>query len=251
MAAELRRRRRPGLKSPRHDMAAPAAIVFAFDLVQHPTLVSVMRQRPLPPDILTLIQIAADAPGAVESAAALTNRSPRSIRAAAIFYIRQVLWADDADCYRILGAAPDASTAKLSEHFRWLMKWLHPDRSGADVRPAFAARVLKAWDTIKTPERRQQYDRGLRRPSASRPRRPAGTARPSRKRVPWIGGSNEKAETPATAPWAIAAAVGAVAIVALAVSSPGFLSGWFSLGHLPSVMSSSGTALAVSKPTGN
>jgi curved DNA-binding protein CbpA len=146
----------------------------------------------------------------------VTKRSPPSIRAAAVFYIQQVLWADDADCYRILGASADASPARLAEHFRWLMKWLHPDRRQSDVKPALAARVLKAWDAVKTPERRRQYDQTLNRPPArGRPRRGRAAALSAR-RIPWIAPTSP-GRSP-TGRWGVAVVAAVVVVAALVFS---------------------------------
>ena len=197
-------------------MAVPGALYLAFDLAKSPILAGVMRQRPLPGDTLTLIQIAAGSPGALHDAALVSNRSPPSIRAAAIFYIQQVLWADDADCYRVLGVSADASPERLAEHFRWFMKWLHPDSRQGDVKPASAARVLKAWDAIKTPERRRQYDQTRKRPEAGRRRRRGSAAAQSARRIPWIAPMS-----PERAPirrWSVVVVAAAVVLAALVFS---------------------------------
>jgi hypothetical protein len=52
-----------------------------------------------------------------------------------------------------------------------LLRWLHPDVAGGTERSVFAGRITAAWDDLKTPERRADYDRamgGRARPRATR-----------------------------------------------------------------------------------
>jgi hypothetical protein len=174
-------------------MAGPSAVFLALDLVRSPILAGVMRQHPLPKDVLELIQIAAGSPEALEQAVRATGKNRAEIRQAAVFYIQQVLWPRDGDCYRALGAAPEATQNELAEHLRWLMKWLHPDRGSSELNKLYAGRVLRAWEQVKTPNRRRRYDQSLvakaaskrgRRGSARMPLLPR-VAGPGRKGVRW------------------------------------------------------------------
>ena len=123
----------------------------------------------------------------------MTGYDPKFIRAAAIFYIYQVLWTSDADHYRILGVNPDASPAQLTEHIRWLAKWLHPDADRPAVKRTAVTRVMSAWDAVKTPERRRAYEQQrTRRPDFSE--RPERSVHLSARRIPWIASAG--------APWA-------------------------------------------------
>ena len=91
------------------------------------------------------------------------------------------------------------------------MKWLHPDSGGENVQKRFAARVLRAWEAVKTPERRRDYDRVLAKQSARAAVGPA--ARLSARRVPWI--SQPQTQTPSSKRWISIAAIGAaIAILA-------------------------------------
>lgn len=141
----------------------------------------------------------------------MIGRETTFVHGAALFYIRQILWASDADNYRVLGVPPDATAARIAEHLRWYMKWLHPDSGGENIQKRFAARVLRAWEALKTPERRRAYDRAL----AKEPGRSAGgpAARLSARRIPWI--SEPPAQTSPSKRWLSIAAIGAsIAIVA-------------------------------------
>ena len=40
-----------------------------------------------------------------------------------------------------------------------LLQWLHPDLDHREARSVFAAKVTRAWNDLKTPERRAAYDR--------------------------------------------------------------------------------------------
>ncbi len=164
-------------------MPLPSALYLALDLARSPILARVMRQQPLPGDVLTLLRIAARDPEATHPAAKLTRRDPEAVRSAAVLYIQQVLWKPDADHYRALGVSPDAPQARLREHLHWLMKWLHPDKGHLPQEEAFAARVLSAWNAVKTPERRRSYDLTLRHDATNSA---SGRKRRSTRRLPWV-----------------------------------------------------------------
>jgi hypothetical protein len=156
-------------------MAAPAALREAIALLRAPTLARTMRARRLPADVLTLIRIAAADPEAMVAAAEETGEPGERLREAAILYLQSILLAQDADPYRTLGVERDAAQADLRLHFGWLMKWLHPDRTGNQWDSAFAGRVLAAWNALKTTERREAYDRAAEA-------MPKGAPRSSRRR---------------------------------------------------------------------
>ncbi len=130
---------------------------LALNVARMPTLAAAMRERPLPPDTLVLIRIAAGCVETAREAAEITGMQPGSLREAAVFYLQQVLLADGSDSYRVLGVLPEATRTEMREHLRWLMKWLHPDRNPNDWESVFAERVLKAW-----------RDAGSARPEAER-----------------------------------------------------------------------------------
>lgn len=166
-------------------MVAVKAIYHALDLLDRPLLAGAMQEQPLPPDTLTVLKIVAGDEDAIASAAQTTAKSPRRIRQASVLYVQRILFAPGSNHYRVLGAARDAPQEELRERLSWLMRWLHPDRTGNEWESAFVTRVLAAWDAVKTPERRRRYDatlptmivpQGTRRPKLRRPQR----------RAPWI-----------------------------------------------------------------
>jgi hypothetical protein len=134
---------------------------MAMSLVEKPALAGVMREQPLPSDVLDVIRIAAGSDDTLQSAAKITGKDPAAVQEAVFLYLQQMLFAPGADHYRVLGANMGAPQKKLRQHMIWLMKWLHPDRSLNDWESAFADRVLGAWDALKSPERRRQYDQSL------------------------------------------------------------------------------------------
>ena len=81
------------------------------------------------------------------------------VREAAAFFIEQILLYPDADSYRVLGARPGATYGELRRNMALLLRWLHPDLDPHGERTVFAARVTRAWNDLKTEERRAAYDR--------------------------------------------------------------------------------------------
>jgi hypothetical protein len=51
-----------------------------------------------------------------------------------------------------------------------LLRWLHPDLDRHGERKVFATRVTRAWNDLKTPDRRAAYDQALRRTLAEKAR---------------------------------------------------------------------------------
>ena len=144
-------------------MGSRPALKLAFDLLDFPSQVRVMRKAPLPQDVSVLLRIAAGEQDAAQQAVRETGRPLRSVRDAAGFYIEQILLFPEADSYRVLGGSPSASNADLRRNMALLMRWLHPDLDPHGARSVFTARVTRAWSDLKTAERRTGYDRRLQR----------------------------------------------------------------------------------------
>ena len=156
-----------------------AALKLAIEIVHVPWRVKLLRSEPLPDGVTLILRIASGEARAVSSAANLVDRPPHTIRKAAAFFIEQMLLFPEADSYRALGASPDISNENLRRNMAWLMAWLHPDHTRDEAHSTLAVRVSKAWNDLKTPERRAAYDRQLR--AAARPQRGL-LATPSRSR---------------------------------------------------------------------
>jgi DnaJ-class molecular chaperone len=110
------------------------------------------------------------------------DRSVDAVRAAAIFFIEQVLLSPEADSYRVLGAGPEATSSELRRNMSQLLKRFHPDADRSGYRSGFAARVTLAWQDLKTPARRAAYDasRQALRPNGARRRDNAGGSVPAK-----------------------------------------------------------------------
>src|SRR5215469_1633570 len=140
-------------------------IELALDLARLPALARSSAAPPLPPNIVELMRIAAASPEACQTAAGQTGEPKPVVIEAARFYLQQVLFRADADCYRILGIKPTASRATARDHMRWLLEWLHPDRNSNSWDAAYAERVLKAWREVSV------SDGPLTKPSSARGRK--------------------------------------------------------------------------------
>jgi hypothetical protein len=134
------------------------ALRVAIDLFQVPSRVRRARQAALPDDIPSLLRIAAGEEEAIAAAAQETGRSPELVTAAAQFFVRQILLAPGADCYRVLGCAKSATTGELRRNLALILRGLHPDVPGQVENGLFAQRVTQAWEMLKTVERRRAYD---------------------------------------------------------------------------------------------
>ena len=139
-------------------MEGRAALRVALDLLHTPWRVKLVRAEPLPLGVSLLLAVAADKEAAQHAAMKAVDRPLEVIRQAATFFIEQILLSPDADSYRILGANPEASDGELRRNMALLMTWLHPDKAGQDERAIFAPRIAKAWNDLKTRERRAAYD---------------------------------------------------------------------------------------------
>lgn len=140
-----------------------------FDLVlgvfREPGLIAELRDKQLPDDLGLVIRLAAGEDAALQDAIATTEESAETLLDASVFFLQQILFAPGADSYRVLGADAESPQGRLRENYRWLMKWLHPDRNQDGWEAVYADRVNVAWQDLKTPDRRAEYDRL--RPSAT------------------------------------------------------------------------------------
>ena len=158
-------------------MSDRMALRIAIDLMHVPSQVRLLRSEPLPDGVETLLRIAAADAEAESVAVAFTGRSGDVVRQAATFFIEQILFAPDADSYRVLGANIQASARELRSNVALLLRWLHPDRDPQGARSIFVSRVTAAWNNLKTPERRAAYDQQLRTTGKKRLRSKRGRLR--------------------------------------------------------------------------
>lgn len=139
-------------------MSDPTAVRIAIDLMLIPSRVRALKKRLLPEDVALLLRIVVGDGEAMQKAIELTDKPPETVRAAAAFFIEQVLLDPECDSYRVLGVNNNATNAELRRNMAFLLRWLHPDVGQNAERAVFVGRVTSAWDNLKTPERRAAYD---------------------------------------------------------------------------------------------
>ncbi len=135
-----------------------AALQAASVLLHAPTQVRVLRAAVLPEATSFLLRLAAGEIEALQHATSISNRTDVQLRKAALFFIEQILLAPEADSYRVLGGGPQSTSAELRRNMALLLRVVHPDLGASAEHSKSAARVTRAWEDIKTPERRVQYD---------------------------------------------------------------------------------------------
>ena len=137
------------------------AVRAALDLFAAPSRGRRFQSAALPEGMTLLLRIVADDQDAIEASAQRTRNSPRKLREAAAFYVEQILLAANSDSYRVLGARRNATPGELRRHLALLCKWLHSERCPELARSMFFLRITHAWNNLKTPERRADYDATL------------------------------------------------------------------------------------------
>ena len=134
------------------------ALEQALACMASPGLLVGARASVLPDDVLVLLRLAANDQACLAEHAGRLGLPARRLHDAAVFYIQQVLFAQGADSYRVLGANADVSDTRLREHYRWLVRWLHPDRNSNEWEDVYLDRVHRAWQQLRNPERRRVHD---------------------------------------------------------------------------------------------
>lgn len=142
-------------------MAQSTALKLALEIYHMPARVRSARAEPLHDGVHQLLLIAAGDEEAERQASEQLERPQELLKEAAAFYIEQILLAPDADAYRVLGADRDAPLPELRRNMALLLRFLHPDHDKDGKRSMFAGKVISAWDELKSPERRSQYDAAL------------------------------------------------------------------------------------------
>lgn len=155
--------------------AGTGALEQALAYTASPGLLPGARAAGLPDDVLVLLRLAAGDEECLSRESARLHQPARKLHDAAVFYIQQVLFAPGADSYRVLGARADIADARLREHYRWLVRWLHPDRNVNDWEAVYLDRVNQAWRQLRSPERRRVHDLALYE-SVQSPRPPTSAA---------------------------------------------------------------------------
>lgn len=134
------------------------ALGVALALYRQPSLAAEWRERPLPDGVELLLRLACREQAALELARQRSGLAENDCVEAATFGLQQLLFTAHADAYRVLGGASSSSQGQLRQHYRWLIKWLHPDRHDDGWESVYADRVNLAWQALKTPDRRARYE---------------------------------------------------------------------------------------------
>jgi len=143
------------------------AVELALALMAVPRGLDEVRARPLPPDMLALLKAAAgDAETLVAEASRYRSESS-AVQEACATFAQQVLLLEGNDPFRVLGCAPEADDEQLRQHFRWLQRWLHPDRDPDGWVSVFADRVNAAWNVLKRADARERARLEADRPAAA------------------------------------------------------------------------------------
>jgi hypothetical protein len=169
-------------------MGDAAALRVALEAVHMPSRVRTLRSSPLPAGVEVLLRIAAGDEATATEAAELSGRAREVVRNAAAFFIEQILLCPEADSYRVLGANRNAAGVELRRNMALLMTWLHPDVHRGGERSIFAGRVTRAWEDLKTPDRRAAYDKAQGAIKIRKPRRQRNGAGGS-----WNSPTNQRA----------------------------------------------------------
>ncbi len=130
-------------------MGGPSAIDAAFGLAQMPALAGRLRTRPLPRDMLVVLQVAAGIEPVVEEIAVRFTCSRRDACTIARLYLQQVVLFAGADSHRLLGVEPGAGWEEINRNKRLLSLWLHPDINRNGWESALILRVLAAWEDLR------------------------------------------------------------------------------------------------------
>ena len=177
-------------------MERPAgdALEWALALLRAPGERHALRERPLPGGMERLLGIAAGIESAASADAARPlGESESTLRDAARFFAREVLFFPQADAYRVLGLSRAATSDAIKTHHRLLLQWLHPDRARGEDDSVFSARVNSAWNHLRSEDRRRAYDQAQREQCPPEVFDSGGTMR----RVPtWVPSSLDLAPPP-------------------------------------------------------
>jgi hypothetical protein len=137
--------------------AGSGAVEAALLAVAAPGRQDLAPPRLLPRGAIDLIRVAAEDRSHAEQLAVRFGVDVRRIEDAALHFVHSVMFHPDSDHFRVLGVLPDDDDDTLKLHFRWLQKWLHPDRDPEGWISVYAERVNVAWAQLRRADRRAEY----------------------------------------------------------------------------------------------
>ena len=90
--------------------------------------------------------------------------TPQELREAGLFLVKRLAFAEGADHYRALGLDPRVSVDQVRERYRQLIALFHPDRNpdGDEWSELYAPKINEAYNVLKNPAKKQEYDESLR-----------------------------------------------------------------------------------------
>lgn len=204
---------------------SPGALFEALRLLEMPAAVPIARTQRFPADVGLLIRLLAGDEASLEQARHQRPEAVEVLLDAAEFYLLQVCFTPGIDSYRVLGINRDAGIEQIREHYRLLVRWLHPDRNSDAWQTVYLDRVNQAWRDLRHLADRAKYDRDVPETATAEAAMPdAGVpafARVAAARTPAL--RSVSARTMHHLPARVLAALGAAASLAL---------GWFYL-HQP------------------
>jgi hypothetical protein len=145
------------------------ALRLALHIYAEPHTARGAAAAPLPDGVLDALKLAAGSAELQQACSRDSGVPPERLTEAARFFVEQVMLTRGADHYRVLGVGPQASTATIREHYRWLIRWLHPDREGAGWHAVLAGRVNQAYAELRHAGRRAAYDEAREAQAAAYP----------------------------------------------------------------------------------
>ncbi len=140
---------------------SPGALFEALRLLELPAGVPAARTRRFPADVGLLIRLLAGDEASLEQARQQHPAAVEVLLDAAEFYLLQVCFTPGVDSYRVLGVNRDQPLERIREHYRLLVRWLHPDRNSDAWQTVYLDRVNQAWRDLRHPPERAQYDRDM------------------------------------------------------------------------------------------
>lgn len=133
------------------------AMAVALALVAAPDRADRVRASRMSDGVLDVIRVAAGDVALADEVAVQAGISRREVEEACLHYAHVVMFHSEADHFQVLGVTPDADEDLMKQHFRWLLKWLHPDRDPEGWVSSYAERVNAAWNLLRRSDRRLAY----------------------------------------------------------------------------------------------
>ena len=98
------------------------------------------------------------------------KKSPDTLHSAALFLIRQLLFADKGNHYEVLGLSQSAGQDEIKKRYRALISLFHPDKNpeGEEWSQLYAPDLNEAYNVLKNTTKRGRYDLSLSEPVRGR-----------------------------------------------------------------------------------